>query len=475
MKLDYNIFLELAVIPLDIILCSFLVIRYTNPTPVAKAFRRFAFFVMIANIIDVLTAVVTSAHDLVPNPIHYFFNITDSVLAAFSGFSYIYYVYAYVEMNPKEYKIRNRINFSFLFVDLFFLLTNPLTGWVFTYDEAGNYIHQELFILVAYGFPLIFFVIGSFYLIRHREKYKKSQVFALVTAMIIMFIFYLVQMLFFDNLLITFFMASIGVVLIFLSLETPDYVALMKTMDELNASEKRAKEAADAAIAAGKAKSQFLAQMSHEIRTPINAVLGMNEMILRESKDADIMEYAENIKIAGKNLLTIINGILDFSKIEDGRMEIIPVEYHLAEVIQQLKSAVSERAKAKSLELIIDVDHALPSVLYGDDVRIIQIITNLLTNAVKYTEKGKVVLSVKEEERDDDRITLSVKVSDTGIGIKKEDMGKLFEAFERLEEERNRTIEGTGLGMSITTKLLEMMGSRLQVESVYRAGSGFFR
>lgn len=473
MKLDYNIFLELAVIPLDIILCSFLIVRYKEPTPIARAFRRFAFFVMIADIVDVLTAVVTSAHALVPNPVHYLFNITDSVLAGFAAFSYIYYVYAYAEMDAEEFQLRNRINHILLFTDLFLLLTNPLTGWVFTYDQAGNYIHRELFILVAYGFPLIFFVIGCIYLLRHREKYKRSQVLALVTAMIIMFVLYLVQMLFFDNLLITFFMASLGVLLILLSLETPDYIALLKTMEELNASEKRAKEAADAAIAAGKAKSRFLAQMSHEIRTPINAVLGMNEMILRESEDDGIIEYAESIKTAGKNLLTIINGILDFSKIEDGRMEIIPVNYHLGELLQQLEDAVKGRAEEKALDFIIEADPKLPSVLFGDDVRLIQVITNLLTNAVKYTEKGKVVLQVQEKQREYDTILLDIRVSDTGIGIKETDMDRLFEAFERLEEERNRTIEGTGLGMSITTKLLAMMDSHLQVKSVYGEGSVF--
>ena len=132
MKLDYNIFLELAVIPLDIILCSFLAVRYKEPTPIARAFRRFAFFVMIADIVDVLTAVVTSAHALVPNPVHYLFNITDSVLAGFAAFSYIYYVYAYAEMNAEEFQLRNRINHILLFTDVFLLLTNPLTGWVFT-------------------------------------------------------------------------------------------------------------------------------------------------------------------------------------------------------------------------------------------------------------------------------------------------------------------------------------------------------
>ena len=246
--------------------------------------------------------------------------------------------------------------------------------------------------------------------------------------------------------------------------------ALMKWQDEMNA---RMREAADTAIAAGQAKSRFLAQMSHEIRTPINAVLGMNEMILRESRDSNILEYASNIQTAGKTLLSLINSILDFSKIEEGKMEIIPVQYDTTSVINNLVASISERAKAKDLELIVEVDPELPAKMIGDDVRLSQVIMNLLTNAVKYTEKGSVRFSMKGGERKDGNISLNVKVQDTGIGIKKEDLPKLFESFERLDEVRNHSIEGTGLGMSIVTSLLDMMGSRLEVESEYGRGSAF--
>lgn len=246
--------------------------------------------------------------------------------------------------------------------------------------------------------------------------------------------------------------------------------SLIRWQNETN---RQMKEAADTAIAAGKAKSQFLAQMSHEIRTPINAVLGMNEMILRESPNKNIHGYAKNIQTAGRTLLSLINSILDFSKIEDGKMEIIPVKYDVASVIHNLVNSISTRAKAKSLEFIIDVDETLPSILLGDDVRITQVIMNLLTNAVKYTEKGTVTFSIKDGGRNADSIYLKVSVKDTGIGIREEDLGKLFESFARLEEKRNRTIEGTGLGMSIVTKLLAMMESELQVNSVYGKGTEF--
>ncbi len=236
---------------------------------------------------------------------------------------------------------------------------------------------------------------------------------------------------------------------------------------------KKLRESADAAIAADEAKSSFLAQMSHEIRTPINAVIGMNEMILRESSDNTIREYAVNIQSAGRTLLSLINSILDFSKIEDGKMEIIPVKYDTASMIHDLVTSITPRAKSKGLELIVRTDATLPSALKGDDVRIKQCVSNLLTNAVKYTESGSVTLVFKRENQHDDTIDLYVEVTDTGIGIKEEDLGKLFDSFRRLEEKRNRNIEGTGLGMSIVTKLLAMMDTKLEVKSEYGKGSTF--
>ena len=228
-----------------------------------------------------------------------------------------------------------------------------------------------------------------------------------------------------------------------------------------------------AADSANKAKSHFLADMSHEIRTPINAILGMNEMILHESKEEETREYAANIKSAGNTLLSIINSILDFSKIEDGRMSLVPVEFELETLVNGLVNSISERAKAKELEVRVEIDETLPSKLIGDDVRISQVIMNLLTNAVKYTEKGYVLLSMKNLGAAEGRCKILVAVRDTGIGIRKEDINKLSISFERIDEKKNRHIEGTGLGISIVTRLLIMMGSGLKVESEYGTGSVF--
>ena len=222
-----------------------------------------------------------------------------------------------------------------------------------------------------------------------------------------------------------------------------------------------------------KAKTVFISNMSHEIRTPINAVLGMNEMIIRETKDDDIRSYAYDIRNAGKMLLSIINDILDFSKIESGKMEIVPLEYSTETLIRDIVNLISVKIKEKDLTFKPEISAELPSELLGDELRIKQIIVNLLTNAVKYTEKGSITFSVEHISQGDDTIGLSVKVTDTGIGMRQEEMDRLFSEFVRLDEQRNHNIEGTGLGMSIAVRLLEQMDSRLKVESEYGKGSTF--
>ena len=225
---------------------------------------------------------------------------------------------------------------------------------------------------------------------------------------------------------------------------------------------------------ANKAKNVFISNMSHEIRTPINAVLGMDEMILRESNDPNILSYANDIKNAGKMLLSIINDILDYSKIESGKMEIIPVEYSIKTMIKDIYNLLSIKIKEKQLGLNLEIDERLPEIVYGDEIRIKQVIINLLTNSVKYTEKGSVTFHIENVNQTDDEVFLLIRVTDTGIGMKQEEMGKLFSAFERLDEKRNRNVEGTGLGMSIVVNLLKQMNSQLEVESEYGKGSTFY-
>ncbi len=234
------------------------------------------------------------------------------------------------------------------------------------------------------------------------------------------------------------------------------------------------REAKYIAEQASKSKSTFLANMSHELRTPINVILGMNEMILREDMDPDTKERALDIKSAAQILLSLINDVLDFSKIESGKMNIIATEYNLVNVVRDLDLMTENRARQKSLNFKIAVQPNLPIGLYGDDIHIRQILTNLLTNAVKYTPEGTVTLRVSGTPKGEDYITLHFEVEDTGTGIKSEDIDKLMIPYTRIEEERNRNVEGTGLGMSIIVNLLKLMGSQLRVESVYGKGSNFY-
>lgn len=245
--------------------------------------------------------------------------------------------------------------------------------------------------------------------------------------------------------------------------------------EELIASNERLAAAAREAESANQAKTYFLSTMSHEIRTPMNSILSMNEMVLRECDNADILRYAEYIRSSGNTLLGLINDILDFSKMEAGKLDLIPVDYEISSVLNDLVNMTKTKADEKGLELRLNIDSNMPNFLRGDEIRIKQAVTNLLTNAVKYTKKGTVTFTIGYERipEEPDAVLLKISVADTGIGIKQEDIGRMFEAFRRVDETINHHIEGTGLGITITQSLLHLMGSTLEVESEYGKGSVF--
>ena len=255
--------------------------------------------------------------------------------------------------------------------------------------------------------------------------------------------------------------------------ETTGYAVLLSDLTEERKQLEESQQLKLEAEIANKAKSDFLAQMSHEIRTPINAVLGMNEMILRESREDNVKKYALDIKDSASSLLSIINEILDLAKIESGRMELIPANYALSSVLNDLYNMMNIRAKEKNLALIFDIQKDIPSEYFGDDIRLRQILINLLTNAVKYTQTGSVTFSIRGGAKGTVAY-LRFSVTDTGIGIRPEDIEKLFEKYRRFDESKHREIEGTGLGMNITMRLLRLMGSDLKVNSTYGKGSCFY-
>ncbi len=227
------------------------------------------------------------------------------------------------------------------------------------------------------------------------------------------------------------------------------------------------------AIKATEAKSSFLSNMSHELRTPLNSIIGMNEMVLREEQNEQVLEYSRDIKSSGEMMLSLVNDILDISKIESGKMNLVPVDFNLKNLIRDISNMIEPKMKDKGLSFIMNVDEKLMGFYYADNIRLKQILVNLLNNAAKYTEKGTVTLTVTGDKKNDST-DFHFSVKDTGMGIREEDLAKLNQKFVRIDEKRNRNIEGTGLGITIVNSFLGLMNSNLKVESEYGKGSDFF-
>lgn len=245
---------------------------------------------------------------------------------------------------------------------------------------------------------------------------------------------------------------------------------LSKMYEEENALSQRQKKEIEEL---NRAENHFFSSMSHEIRTPINTIIGLNEIILREDISEEVAENARNIQGASKLLLSLINDILDISKIKSGKMDIVNVSYETGALFSEIVNMIWIKAKEKGLEFKLHVDSSIPSMLCGDEVRIKQILINLLNNAIKYTSEGSVTLSVRCERQAVNKVRVWYAVEDTGQGVKKENIPYIFNAFRRVDEEKNRLIEGTGLGLSIVQQLVELMGGEISVNSVYTKGSKF--
>ncbi|MGN0318857.1 MAG: ATP-binding protein [Lachnospira sp.] len=479
MELKYNISYEVASIIFLVILLCYFKLQYDTNSRLNNEFRKMVWFGLIATILDVVTAITISYASVVPVGVNTILNSVYFMSVAVLGYQLAFYNYLYVYKNTGTSKII-RFNQIALVIYALFLIINIFSGISFSFSENGAYVKGPAYFAV-YISATYFVLCASMIVICNLRKFRMWQRISLSFFAVFQISGIVLQMFFFQDTLLALFMSALGVMMILFTVETPDYQKLVITIDELSKTKKIAEEAKEeaekakvTAQQANQAKSDFLANMSHEIRTPINAVLGMDEMILRESIDPQILEYASNIKQAGSMLLSLINDILDFSKIESGKMDIVPVDYDLGILLSDSIDMIRSRAENKNLQIELNIESSVPVHLHGDEVRIRQIITNILTNAVKYTPEGKVTLTVSGKKVSEKVVQLYVSVKDTGIGIKKEDMARLFDSFQRVDESRNRNIEGTGLGLTITMCLLTLMGSSLKVESTYGEGSDFY-
>lgn len=317
--------------------------------------------------------------------------------------------------------------------------------------------------LVYYAYLVIAIVeLGVGVLCIYYRKYINPKRLKIVLLGYVVQIVCIMAQLFNPHLLLAGMSVTVIAMSFYMTLENED----VRLVEELSIE----KEAADRA---NEAKSQFIANVSHEIRTPINAVLGMNEMILRETTDSTTRQYALDIKSAAQTLHSIINEILDMSKIESGKLELMNVNYNMRSMINDLVNIIQIKIDADKVKFNVSVDPAIPAGYRGDEVRLKQVLTNILSNAVKYTNEGEINLTVKGYKLLDGKEMLAFTVQDTGIGMTEENLARLFDEFSRFDSERNRNVEGTGLGMGITVQFLKLMGSDLKVSSVYGEGSTF--
>ncbi len=460
--MEYNIDFEVVTLIFATVIYVFHKLKYTVDNPLNRIFQMMEIVNIILIVTDISSAVCISYYQNVHPILNAFVNGLNFSSVVVIGFIFSVYIRTTAEQNKRTYISKPNLIICILF--LISSIVNMFTGFYFSFTKEG-YIHGPLYLLqtvVAYYYV----VYSGIILIVFRKKMKRNEIMAGTFYVLFVMIMAVFQMFCFPKFLMFGMVIEIIIVVMLFSLETPDYVMLKNTMVKLEIAKQEAEKA-------NNAKSVFLANMSHEIRTPINAVIGMNEMILRESKEPDIKHYAVNVENASKTLLSLVNGILDFSKIEMGNMELHPGRYETGSLIDDTVNMIKVKAEQKKLELKIEVADDVPAALIGDELRIKQCIVNIANNAVKYTKEGYVKLDISKRDVGDNKIELIIACSDTGIGIKEEELSNLFKDFVRLDLDKNKTIEGTGLGLAITKYLVRMMDGDVFVESKYGEGSVF--
>ena len=354
------------------------------------------------------------------------------------------------------------------FTDIHFFILSLSIVMLFMFKTDGN-----LYMIFAPGLAIIF-VVEAFILQLVYQKYYGNGQFIVMNLLFILLIdSFILQYLFRQNMPLVYTVATIMLTFTFFYLEAPTYRRLISAQYEIEDARKIAEASMIRAGAANKAKSNFLASTSHEIRTPMNAILGINEMLLKEAKDPETQNAAKDIKGAGEHLLNIVNNILDISKIEAGKMELYEADYHLWETLKECESYVTNLISGKPVKFILNAEKETPEHLYGDVLRLRQVLTNLLSNSAKYTQEGSITLSVSARKLGESKsaVILSFAVEDTGIGMRKEESKKIFEPFERANIIETRHIPGAGLGLSLVKNIIDIMSGKIKLESEYGKGT----
>lgn len=441
-----SIWIEAIMLPFLLVMAIFLASRFAIKTAMNRRFLYLVLSTFLANLLEIIEFLFP---DLIPMSVFY-------ALMMINGYCLMRYVAAYVRIQNEMF---SRLHMALFFISLMMAFL----------------VHQgiKIGVIMCYVFT-IFFVIEGFCLqLIFQEYYGNGQFITMNFLLILLIDAFLIDYVFQESMPI-YAVATAILVFTFFYIEAPTYRQLITAQSDTMAARIATEESIKRANTAAKAKSNFLASTSHEIRTPMNAILGMNEMILKESKDDKETCYAaNNIKNAGNLLLSIINNILDISKIESGKMDLYNSDYHLYPLLLNAQENVSSMVKNKNLDFEINIDKNMPEYLNGDELRLGQIIFNLVDNAVKYTQKGFVKITVSSQELDASRIMLKISVEDSGIGIKPEDIKMLYTPFERVHFKETQNISGAGLGLTLVKYIVDLMGGNIDVKSTYGEGSTF--
>ncbi len=451
---------------------AFVIFNRNEKTPTNTALINTIWLAVVTSIIEI-TAVASMKDPFSPplwTTILYTINLFMMVVCAM----YLeVYTFSYLARKAEKKPIYALINRVFLAVFALILILNLKFHFLFEFTTEGH-TTTTLEFVVAYMIPLGYLVLGMIGIITRRKILSRREFAALLSIHFLIIAGAMVEAVTDNELLMVSFAMTMSLYIIYTLLEAPDYRQLLETNKMLAEAEEKANEA-------NKAKSDFLSSMSHEIRTPMNAVLGMNEMTLitledeslsDEEKIKKITEHANHIQNSGDALLHIINDILDLSKIESGKMDVVEAPYRIKNMLDEVFEMFKYQASKKGLYFKTEVNGQLPGYVMGDVVRVRQVLTNIISNAVKYTKNGGVVVYVNGKI-EDDTVIYEIKVEDTGIGIKQENLDKLFETFTRLDHENTHYIEGTGLGLNIVKRLLDLMDGILKIKSEYGKGSVF--
>ena len=466
----YNVYFEAAAAVYLLVLNLYIRLQYSSKSKQNKLFQRLAVYMFTAVTLDVITAITISYAAYIPNWINmilnYFYFLSVPLL------EYQFLLYCLIGICRKEAKGKFYIFCrTVTFTCFIILLLNFFTGWVFSFSPEGEYIHGPLYNMT---YIVAFFYISTTtgVLLSEAKHLNRNQKISIILYSISTFLGLIIQF-FIPNVLFSLFTVSLGFMMLMFSMETPDYQALTKTMDELARTRDEAEEAMGLAQAANQAKTDFLSAMSHELRTPINSILGFNEIIMQQTKNPEIAKCADNVQSAGMNLLAIISNILDYTEIDNGKLKIMSNPYSVRSLLRDVLSYAEYGTDKSQLELRTEIDENIPSDLMGDITRIIQIFNSVISNAVKFTYRGFVKVEVKWTPTGDKSGLLSAKVSDSGIGIKKEDLAQISGSisFTRFDKKRNQNIEGVGLGLTIVTRLLGLMGGTISIDSEYEQGT----